>query len=192
MVSYAVLSSVGEPEKWHWFHQCSCTGYVFCYMSEIRRVVGSRAPVVGASVPQNINDSISEGFYREISFDTYGKGCVFSRYIIAIKVRILYSSPSSDLTLSLSRVFKWKYFLWLLNKCMRLYVNISGFLHFCSMFENLNKHWAVLSTWLFSPWSLSICIISQCKNFICHTEFVYWPCCVSLNKLLSFAEIMQF
>ena len=62
--------------------------------------------LLGVSFPQNNKDSISEGFYCEISFDTYVKGFVFSRYIIAIKVRILYSSPSSDLMLSLSRVFK--------------------------------------------------------------------------------------
>jgi len=72
MVSYAVLSSTEELETWHWFHQCSYTGYEFCYVSEIRRV-GSPAPVFGASLPQISNDSISEGFYHEISFHTYGK-----------------------------------------------------------------------------------------------------------------------
>jgi hypothetical protein len=41
-------------------------------MSEIRRV-GSPAPVFEASFPQISNDYISEGFYHEISFHTYGK-----------------------------------------------------------------------------------------------------------------------
>jgi hypothetical protein len=76
-------------------------------MSQIR-AVGSPAPVVGASFPQNGNDSFSEGFYHEISFHTYGKVHVFSRYITSIsrKIKFLYSSGSSDLTLSPSRVFK--------------------------------------------------------------------------------------
>jgi hypothetical protein len=52
-------------------------------MSEIRRVIGSPAPVVMASFPQNSNDCISEGFYHEINFNTYGKLYVFSRYIIS-------------------------------------------------------------------------------------------------------------
>lgn len=129
-MSYAVLSNTEEPETWHWFHQCSHTGYEFYYMSEIRRVVGSPAPIVGACFPQNSNDSISEGFYREISFHTYGKVCVFSRNIISRKVKFLYSSPSSDLSLLPSRVFKWKCRIWLRNKHARLYVNISCSLHY--------------------------------------------------------------
>jgi len=56
--------------------------------------------VVGASFPQNSNDSISEGFYHEISFHTFGEVCVFSRYIISRKIKFLYSSASSDLALS--------------------------------------------------------------------------------------------
>jgi len=129
MVSYAVLSSTEEPETWHWFHQCWYTRYEFCYLSEIGRV-GSSAPVVGASFPQNSHDSISEGFYHEISFHTCGKVHVYSRYIISRKIRFLYSSASSDLTLSPSRVFKWKCLMWLHNKYMRLYVNISSFLNY--------------------------------------------------------------
>lgn len=115
MVSYAVLSSTEEPETWHWFYQCSYTGYEFCYMSKNRRA-GSPAPVVGASFPQNSNDSISEGFYHKISFHTYVKVCVFSRHIISSKIKFLYSSASSDLTLSPSGVFKWKCLMRLHNE----------------------------------------------------------------------------
>jgi hypothetical protein len=72
-MTYAVLSSIEECEKCQYFHQCVCTGYAFCYMSETGRVVSSPASVVGISLPQNSNDCISEGFYHEISSHTYGK-----------------------------------------------------------------------------------------------------------------------